>query len=183
MNTRTFQKINLHVLGAALSMVLLFFGTTNVFSAEKGAYDTKIYAGSICRDADENSSNHKATYTSKGYVTNANSNNTLNVVCPLVRDNQATVQGIGAIGIYYTDNHPQEDISCVVIAKRLNGSSWRTSSQMKSQGIGPDVFWQGTPVTTRGADSYFFLKCGIPSTIGDGEPSVIKSIVVTEHKD
>ena len=167
----------------ALSVVLLFLGTTNVYSAEKGAFDTKIYAGSICRDADDNSSNHKATYTSEGYVTNANSNNTLNVVCPLVRDNQATDQGIGAIGIYYSDNHPQEDISCAVVAKRLNGSSWRTSSQMKSQATGPNVFWQGIPVTTRGADSYFFLKCSIPSSNGDGEFSVIKTIVVTEHKD
>ncbi|MCH9699575.1 MAG: hypothetical protein K0U68_15870 [Gammaproteobacteria bacterium] len=163
-----------------LSICCLVLTAGNVSGAERGEYDAKYFPGSVCRDT-SGLYQEAAVYTDMGYVINTQPNKRLSVVCPILRDNVANRLGAGGIGIYYADNHPQEDIVCRVRSRRLSGRSYDHSSSIRSSGTGSDTLWIGNAVITRPNDSYIYLDCTIPASTEEGD-SAIKSISVIEHK-
>lgn len=154
--------------------------TGTVSGAERGEYDAKFYPGSVCRDA-SSLYQEAAIYSDMGYVINSQPDKRLSVVCPIFRDNVANRLGAGGLGIYYVDNHPEEDIVCRVRSRRMSGRSYDHSSSIRSSGIGSDTLWIGNAVITRPNDSYIYLDCTIPASTEEGD-SAIKSISVVEHK-
>lgn len=181
MRIQQLKSLKISVIGDVLLIIccsVLIVGT--VSGAERGEYDAKFFPGSICRDT-SGLYQEAAVYTDMGYVVNTQPDKRLSVVCPILRDNVANRLGAVGLGIYYADNHPEEDIVCRVRSRRLSGRSYDHSSSIRSSGTGSDILWMGNTVITRPNDSYIYLDCTIPASTEEGD-SAIKSISVVEPK-
>lgn len=183
MNTNSINSA-MRVLHASTIVILgLTTATVPALGADSGEFDTKMYPGSICRDASYTGGYTNGTkYTSQAYVANKRTDRAITVVCPIIRDNMTNSAGIGGIGIYYTDNHPSEEIVCRARSRRLDGRPYDYSKAMESRETGSNTMWLGNAVTTRYADSYLTVDCAIPPKSASGEMSLIKSIIITENR-
>lgn len=182
MNTNSINSA-MRVLRASTIVILgLITATVPALGADSGEIDSKMYPGSICRDASYTGGYTNGTkYTSQAYVANKRTDRAITVVCPIIRDNMTNSAGIGGISIYYTDNHPNEEITCRARSRRLNGNAYDYSRLMESHRTGSDVMRVGNAVTTRYADSYLTIDCTIPPRSASGEMSLIKSLIILEN--
>ena len=154
------MKTHTLALGAVAGLVLA--------SASAGAaVDPKQYPGSQC----------KAVLTGGQYTVDFGdifntATTTLNVTCPLVKDNGSTSTATAKVKVF--DRHSSKNFSCTMFAESASGSFVTSDSQTKgtSEQFQPG-FWSTDlatiemPAVAAGFD-YNYLECHVPGVTSNG---------------
>ena len=156
--------------------------TLGVAPGESQAADRKLIPGSECKQYFMHAG--AATYHLNGAVGN-DDNDSLFLICPLVRDNTGNTNGLKKVIITYQDSHPRGHVKCYVNSRDHNGASLHSVSA-----VSPG--WQGTQKPTKSAfklsgpkrskkvTSYYFASCILPGKTNIGESQII-SISAEEY--
>ncbi|MCH9699573.1 MAG: hypothetical protein K0U68_15860 [Gammaproteobacteria bacterium] len=169
-----------------LYLIVIFVSlvSSQARAQEYGQSDEKTYPGSACVFQQWDLINDRK-YNGFGAIENRNINYSVDVVCPIVRDNVESVNGIKRLVVYYEDQHPYRyrDVLCYV-------SSWdayKDSVQERSDhyrsnrlenGVGKGSFWMDYPILKSTSSSFYTLNCTLPGKYQGKASSIISFSVV-----
>ena len=156
--------------------------TLGLIPGESHAADRKLIPGSDCKQYFMHIG--AAKYHQNGAVGN-DDNDSLYLMCPIVRDNTGNTNGLKKVIITYQDSHPRGHVKCYVSSTDHNGRSLHSVS-----GVSPG--WQGTQKSTKSTfklsgpkrsqkvTSYYHATCILPGKSNIGESQII-SISTEEY--
>lgn len=187
----TILKVNMPAQIYAKYVLFILLLIPLLLSNSSHANDDKIYPGSMCvkyrgiNDSEASTGNLRVS--SAATVSNDSIVNTLNVICPIVKDNvNGAPLSILSARIVVIDRHPNQAVTCTLKAtNRQNGENSQstplTVSTPSNTTGDPLLLNFNTPVSggTVAQKRHYYFQCSIPPKFAD-EGSHIVSYQVVE---
>ena len=156
--------------------------TTMIWTSHAAAkLDGKFYPGLMCANQYGPAAPMNPTgYTYKGAVYNSHTKKAAFVRCSLIKDEV----GIKNITVYYTDNHPTQQLTCTFEVRKLDTRRTILRKVSKSSPRGTKTgmlsFGQGSTIWTAYGQTYYALYCTLPPVSSPQGQSSIHSYSITE---
>jgi hypothetical protein len=153
------------------SVRALLIGTAfaGAVSSPVEASNSKYFNGAFCRASfplGGVSPQRYAKYNGNGSVANRDLTNSLELVCPIVRDNTTNVDGWDSIEIGYFDKSGPDAIACTAWTGSTDGSLAFSQSGFSVNTLGTS--WSKVGMTfgdlgTSLADGFHLIRCVLPT--------------------
>ncbi len=146
------------------------------------AADTKYFNGAFCRagsDPGEPSFSGDADYSTNGSIANNSTTETLNFVCPIVRDNTANIGGWDSVEVGYFDKSP-DAITCTAKSAQFDGVVIWNQPGFSSNTAGASWAKAGMifndPLAVSAVNGFHYLHCVVPPKVCLGAVCEISGI-------
>lgn len=160
------------------------FVTTMIWTGQAVAkLDGKFYPGLMCTNQyGPTAPGNPTGYTYKGAIYNSHLKRAANVRCAMIKDEL----GIKNITVYYTDNHPTQQLTCTLEIHKANASRSRLRRVVKSSPKGTKTgklsFGERGVIWRAFGPTYYSMTCTLPPVSSPYGQSSLHSYSVTEWK-
>lgn len=162
------DKLNRKVLLTAAAL-LLNLSVGNLQAAD----DAKIYPGTMCRPMATGDGGYTpyVYYNNDGSISNTSEQFSVTVDCPIIRDNTVNKDGLESIILYYDDKNTSYNFFCTAQSRWIWGNTiHKTFNGTPVQNYGISYLHILGLDSSRGANTFYTMRCVIPKKV-PGQPS------------